>query len=119
MARLMQNHFRECDYLFRFGGEEFVIIIRTGDREQARAAFERFRVAVQEHDFPQVGQITVSIGVAKPDQNIFSVTLLDYADKALYHATQCGRNRVVFFEELIEAGLANLDEVKTGEIEFF
>jgi two-component system cell cycle response regulator len=119
MSQLMQNHFRESDYLFRFGGEEFVIIIRAGDRGQACMAFERFRSNVEEHQFPQVGNVTLSIGVVKLDQNVFSATLLDRADKALYHAKQNGRNQVVFFEELLETGIASLEEVKTGEIEFF
>ncbi|HET6418953.1 MAG TPA: GGDEF domain-containing protein, partial [Geobacteraceae bacterium] len=77
MSQLMQSHFRESDYLFRFGGEEFAIIVRAGDQEQAHKAFERFRVAVENHGFPQVGQVTVSIGVTKLDQNVFSSTLLD------------------------------------------
>ncbi len=119
MSQLLQSHFRESDYLFRFGGEEFAIIIRARNREQASAAFERFRRAVEEHQFPQVGQITVSIGVAKLDQNVFSATLLDYADKALYHAKRNGRNLVVFFEELLDAGVVSLEEVRTGEIEIF
>ncbi len=119
MSQLMQSHFRECDYLFRFGGEEFVIIIRAGDREQACAAFERFRNTVEKHDFPQVGQVTMSIGVVKLDQNVFSATLLDHADKSLYYAKQNGRNQVVFFEELLESGIVSLEEVKTGDIELF
>jgi len=119
ISQLMQNHFRESDYLFRFGGEEFVIIIRAGNLEDARLAFERFRIAVEEHEFPQVGQITVSIGAVKLEQNVFSATLLDYADKALYHAKHNGRNQVVFFEDLLLAGLASVEEVRTGDVEFF
>ncbi len=119
MSQLMQNHFRESDYLFRFGGEEFVVILRAEKKEQACMAFERFRSNVEKHQFPQVGNVTMSIGVVKLDQNVFSATLLDRADKALYHAKQNGRNQVVFFEELLEAGIAGMEDVKTGEIEFF
>jgi two-component system cell cycle response regulator len=119
MSQLMQNHFRESDYLFRFGGEEFVIIIRACNRDQASMAFERFRSTIEKQEFPQIGHITVSIGVVRLDQNVFSSTLLDRADKALYHAKHNGRNQVVFFEELLETGLASLEEVKTGDIEFF
>ncbi|HET6419751.1 MAG TPA: diguanylate cyclase, partial [Geobacteraceae bacterium] len=89
------------------------------DQEQAHKAFERFRVAVENHGFPQVGQVTVSIGVTKLDQNVFSSTLLDYADKALYHVKRNGRNQVAFFEELLEAGFVSLGEVKVGDIEIF
>ena len=119
MSQLMQGHFRENDYLFRFGGEEFVIIIRTQNEEQARRAFERFRVAMETHSFPQVGQVTVSIGVAKMDPSIFSATLLDHADKALYHAKQNGRNQVCFYDNLVSAGLVEETKFTSGEIELF
>jgi two-component system, cell cycle response regulator len=119
MSQLMQGHFRENDYLFRFGGEEFVIIIRTQNEEQARRAFERFRIAMETHHFPQVGQVTVSIGVAKMDPSIFSATLLDHADKALYYAKQNGRNRVCFYENLVNSGLVEETEITSGEVELF
>jgi diguanylate cyclase (GGDEF)-like protein len=119
LAQLMQHHFRESDMLFRFGGEEFVVIVRTGNEEQAHRAFERFRAAVENHPFPQVGMVTVSIGVVKMDPTIFTATLLDRADQSLYHAKKKGRNRVEFFDELLEEGLVSVAEIVAGEIEFF
>jgi diguanylate cyclase (GGDEF)-like protein len=118
-AQLMQGHFRESDYLFRFGGEEFVIIVRTANEELAQRAFERFRRAVEEHLFPQVGQVTISIGVTKMDPSVFTATLLDHADKALYYAKQNGRNQVCFFENLLSSGLVETSEIVMGEIELF
>ncbi len=118
-SQLMQGNFRENDYLFRFGGEEFVILIRTLDKEQASRAFERFRAAIEAHLFPQVGQVTISIGVIKMDPNIFSVTLLDHADKALYYAKQNGRNQVCFYENLVKDGLIEEKKIDPGEIELF
>lgn len=119
LAQLMQHHFRESDMLFRFGGEEFVVIVRTGNEEQAHRAFERFRAAVENHFFPQVGQVTISIGVVKMDPSIFTATLLDRADQSLYHAKKKGRNRVEFFDELLEEGLVSVAEIVAGEIELF
>lgn len=119
ISQLMQGHFRESDYLFRFGGEEFVIIVRAASEELAQRAFERFRCAVAEHHFPQIGQVTVSIGVTKMDPATFSATLLDHADKALYYAKQNGRNQVCFFEKLLENGLVESSEILAGEIELF
>jgi len=118
-SQLMQGHFRENDYLFRFGGEEFVIIIRAPTEELAGKAFERFRAAIATNRFPQVGQVTVSIGVVKLDSSIFSATLLDHADKALYFAKQNGRNQVCFYERLVQSGLIAEPEIKSGEIDFF
>jgi len=119
LSQLMQHHFRESDFLFRFGGEEFIAIVRTGNEEQAHKAFERFRSAVEKHPFPQVGKITVSIGVVKMDPMIFTTTLVDRADQSLYHAKKKGRNRVEFFDELLEEGLVKITEIAAGEIELF
>lgn len=119
ISQLMQGHFRENDFLFRFGGEEFVIILRSPTNERAQKAFERFRNAICTHPFPQVGQVTISIGVTKLDPKIFKTTLLDRADKALYFAKQNGRNQVCFYEDLIYKGLITENDMITGEIELF
>ncbi|OEU74990.1 MAG: hypothetical protein BA874_00905 [Desulfuromonadales bacterium C00003068] len=118
-SQLMQAHFRENDYLFRFGGEEFVIILSAPTEEKALIAFDRFRVAMEEYPFPQVGQVTVSIGVIKMDPSIFTATLLDHADKALYYAKNNGRNKICNYGELLEKGLVEEKEIISGEIEFF
>jgi two-component system, cell cycle response regulator len=118
-SQLMKGHFRENDYLFRFGGEEFVIFIRSTDEDNAYIAFDRFRKALESYSFPQVGKITISIGVAKMDRSIFTATLLDHADKALYYAKQNGRNQVCFFETLLEKGLVEDTNFTAGEIELF
>lgn len=119
LSQLMQKHFRESDYLFRFGGEEFIVLLRAGDAVQARQAFERFRRAIENYEFPQVGQVTISVGVVKMDSGTFTATLLDRADQALYHAKHNGRNRIEFFEELLEAGRVQIAEIATGDIELF
>ncbi len=119
LSQLMQSHFRESDFLFRFGGEEFIVIVRTGDREQAHMAFERFRSAVENHPFPQVGKVTVSIGVTSMDPTIFTTTLLDQADQSLYHAKKMGRNMIKFFDELVQDGLVEVAEIVPGGIELF
>jgi len=119
LSQLMQHHFRESDFLFRFGGEEFIVIVRTGTVEQAKKAFERFRSTVEQHPFPQVGKVTVSIGVVRMDHSIFTTTLIDRADQSLYYAKKKGRNRVEFFDELLIEGLVKIAEIVPGEIELF
>lgn len=119
LAQLMQHHFRDSDFLFRFGGEEFIVIVRTANEEQAHRAFERFRAAVENHLFPQVGQVTVSIGVIKMEPTVFTATLLDRADQSLYHAKRRGRNRVEFFDELLAEGVVSVAEIVTGDVELF
>lgn len=118
-SQLMQAHFRENDYIFRFGGEEFVIILCAPTREKARKAFDRFRRAMEGHSFPQVGQVTISIGVTQMRPDIFTATLLDHADKALYHAKNSGRNKTCFYEDLLEQGIIEEKNTISGDIELF
>jgi diguanylate cyclase (GGDEF)-like protein len=104
LAQKMQNSFRSSDLLFRFGGEEFVVVLEPVSFDMAELALERFRAAVATHAFPLVGRITISIGFARITENDFPTSILDYADKALYFAKDQGRNRVYNYESLLASG---------------
>ncbi|MCK9396402.1 MAG: GGDEF domain-containing protein [Methylobacter sp.] len=99
-SQLMGKCFRYNDFLFRFGGEEFVVILNLASQEMAVSAFNRFREAVASYNFPTVGRVTVSIGLTHVDGISMPTTQLDHADKALYHAKESGRNRVVLYEDM-------------------
>lgn len=114
-SQLLEKHFRYNDFLFRFGGEEFVVIINLVNQEVAESTFDRFRHTVEQHVFGAVGKVTVSIGVAHVDNNIMPVTLLERADKALYYAKEHGRNQVRMFEKIEEFQVDD-DE---GDIDLF
>ncbi|MBC7202438.1 MAG: GGDEF domain-containing protein, partial [Pusillimonas sp.] len=98
VAALLQSHCRGGDFLFRMGGEEFLMLLVDVGRERALELSEALRCAVQEHVFelPEADSLnlTVSIGCAvycgHPDYSY----LLREADKALYEAKEGGRNRV-------------------------
>ncbi|MFT6907380.1 MAG: diguanylate cyclase (GGDEF)-like protein [Oleiphilaceae bacterium] len=96
-AGLMEKVFRNSDFLFRFGGEEFLVIINQTDKEGTEAALERFRAEVEEYDFP-FNKITVSIGYTKLDAKIAQNVTLENADSALYQAKSKGRNQIVYKE---------------------
>lgn len=99
VSQLMQRSFRSIDRLFRFGGEEFVVILGPQTQHGVELALERFRMRVEQHLFPQVGQITVSLGVTKIRPfEVLSMTM-GRADHAMYQAKADGRNRVVFFAD--------------------
>ena len=103
VANLLRTSFRAQDQIFRFGGEEFVILLRAVTQHYAGYIFDRFRAAVEEHDFPQVGRVTVSVGfVCARDAS--SVEILGHADQALYYAKQHGRNQVGDFQDLVARG---------------
>lgn len=114
-SQLMEKHFRYNDFLFRFGGEEFVVILNLVNQDDAEMAFERFRKAISEYVFPTVGQVTVSIGVAHIDSTVIPTTLLDRADKALYNAKDNGRNRLTIYEKIADS----LSDTSAGETELF
>ncbi|MBO9738361.1 GGDEF domain-containing protein [Xanthomonas axonopodis pv. begoniae] len=119
VAQLMQRAFRQDDLLFRFGGEEFVIVLRGVDRDTAVHLFERFRPAVAEHLFPQVGQVTLSTGIVALTHGRLISEMLDEADKALYWAKQHGRNRAAVYAELIAGGHLQQVAQPVGSIDLF
>jgi diguanylate cyclase (GGDEF)-like protein len=114
-SQLMGKCFRYNDFLFRFGGEEFVVILNFVDQETALAAFNRFRETVANYHFPTVGRVTVSIGLTHVDGISMPTTHLDHADKALYHAKDSGRNRVILYEDIAEF----IQDDNLNEIELF
>lgn len=119
LSQQFRKTLRADDQVFRFGGEEFVLIIGCNNVEESRATLERLRQDVASMKIPQVGSITVSIGATMIAPATFDGTLLDYADKALYHSKDTGRNRVTFFEDLVTQGLAQPEHAKDMEINLF
>lgn len=118
-ANLMKKTFRENDLLFRFGGEEFVVLLSLTDSSHVSIAAERFRSVVEKTSFPQVGQVTVSIGIALISIGEMPRITMDRADRALYFAKQNGRNQVQIYEDLVENGLLKTQTIKAGDIELF
>lgn len=118
LAQQMRTSFRQSDVLFRFGGEEFVMLIAAQDDAAVHHVLDRFRLYIAEHAFPQVGHVTVSIGHARITESDYPEIVLDRADKALYFAKQNGRNSVHGYESLTERGeLAS--PVALGSIDLF
>lgn len=118
VANIMRSAFRQQDRLFRFGGEEFVVLLRHVSFENACNTLERFRQKVASQDFPQTGQITISAGFAKIRSGDTPTAILGYADEALYYAKENGRNQVFHYETLVKEGRLPVKHVNT-EAEFF
>lgn len=118
LSQIMQDNFRDADLLFRYGGEEFLVILEPIEYVKALAVLERFRKTVESFEFPLVGSVTISLGFAKINEGAFPATILDYADKALYYAKKHGRNCVFNYEKLVEQGkLVKPDE--SGTVDLF
>lgn len=103
-ANLMGNSFRKQDLLFRYGGEEFVVAIARATEADAHMVLERFRKKLEMFDFPQAGNVTVSIGVAKLVAGTHPSVVIEQADKALYYSKENGRNQISNYHGLVETG---------------
>ncbi|MDY3199009.1 MAG: GGDEF domain-containing protein, partial [Pseudomonadaceae bacterium] len=103
VAALMLNHSRAGDYLFRMGGEEFLMImVDVNDHSAAKAADNiRRAIAAETFRLPQdvTMHLTVSLGLAVYNGHPDYQQLLRRADDALYQAKNNGRNRVVIAPE--------------------
>lgn len=98
-AKLLIRTCRESDLAFRAGGEEFFIILRNTSLEGAKILAERLRTkteitAIMYQKFSI--KLTVSIGITEYKPSDTYTSLMDRADKALYHAKNNGRNVVCF-----------------------
>ena len=119
LARLMRTCFRFHDQLYRFGGEEFLVLMRCSGEAEAACALERLRTATETHHFPQVGTITVSIGFSEIRPGDTPSGAFERADKALYHAKAHGRNQVCSYSALIASGDLVDQAAKMGDMELF
>lgn len=96
MALLMRDASRSSDVLCRSGGEEFLILLPDTGLEDATAIAERLRQRTEAQAFGEVGQVTLSAGVAVSAGSDGDAPLaLKRADAAMYQAKRQGRNRVV------------------------
>lgn len=95
-ALCLKKQCRPYDTIVRWGGEEFVVLLRATDEHAAIHFAERIRLAVQKgFDPPLPFDLKISIGLAQYHENDTLESLTDRADKALYYAKQTGRNKVV------------------------
>lgn len=97
VAASIKSQLRNVDMVFRFGGEEFLILLSNTGREAAAMVGERLRFAVQAEDYSTDGksiELTVSLGCSTLLPGESAESLLRRADSALYVAKREGRNRL-------------------------
>jgi diguanylate cyclase (GGDEF)-like protein len=96
IANALKGTMRETDRLYRYGGEELLMLMPSTDIGDALTAAERARIAVEELKIPHMASplehLTISAGVASSDEEEWQI-LVDNADTALYQAKDCGRNQ--------------------------
>lgn len=98
LAAVIEDQIRPYDRVYRYGGEEFLVLLQDTPAKAAQLAMERLRQVVENHEFGNAEQqlaVTLSIGVASSDQMAALEELIKAADTALYSAKDRGRNQVV------------------------
>jgi diguanylate cyclase (GGDEF)-like protein len=97
MTDIMSTVLRKSDYVSRYGGEEFLIIVKDNNLKNVVNIAEKIRIAVSSHVFFQEIKITSSCGVKVNNLEGSSFDeLIKAADKKMYKAKHNGRNRVEF-----------------------
>lgn len=104
IAQIMKKTFRKTDILGKYGGDEFIILLKDIDENYITFVLERFKSQIENFNFnpetSRVSHLTISIGVSffpKDGENLD--TLIDKADKALYTAKNLGKNNLFIFDD--------------------
>ncbi|MBP7981982.1 MAG: GGDEF domain-containing protein [Arenimonas sp.] len=93
-AGLIKRNTRQNDRFFRFGGEEFLMLVHNGQPDEAEAIAEKIRHATEQCMDAGLQDVTVSLGVASLERGESCEQWVSRADAAMYRAKQMGRNRV-------------------------
>ncbi len=104
VGQKLSEHLRENDIVGRYGGEEFILILKRSSQHRARRIAERCRAAIEslviEHEDGRSIRITASFGIALSANKLKPQQLLNQADKALYAAKAGGRNQIKCYFEI-------------------
>ena len=101
VVRVLKDTMRESDFLCRWGGEEFVVLLNNTSLNEAEALAERMQICIEQHAFPQIGDsITASFGVTEKNEKDDIESVFKRLDNSLYLAKLTGRNRVISNENL-------------------
>ena len=120
LAQQMTNSFRENDLLFRYGGEEFAMVLMDITAQQAQQSLVRFREKIAAYAFPDMDQLTVSIGFTDFDKNLSMDELINQADNALYYCKTTTRNAVHSYQDLVAKELIpKVEAVKAPRLEIY
>ncbi len=92
LAQSLKKNIRETDLFARWGGEEFVILLKNTDVERSLRVLEKFRVIIENIQHEKAGRITASFGVTEYQKGDTLDMMLQRADEALYQAKDAGRN---------------------------
>ncbi len=105
LGMIIRQSIRTGDMAFRYGGEEFVLLLPGANGTLGHKIAERLRQQVEASSFSHGKQevpVTISIGISVKNPGTDSQTVFEQADSALYKAKQAGRNNVQWFAQELE-----------------
>ena len=116
IAEILKGAFRSSDHIYRFGGEEFVVLLPNCDLTGAALCAERCRAEIESHKFVDaLENVTASSGIAERQPDELPMQLLDRADGLLYASKSKGRNLVTAGCEWREAASADgIERLRSG-----
>ncbi|MBU1726982.1 MAG: sensor domain-containing diguanylate cyclase [Candidatus Omnitrophica bacterium] len=103
LALLLKNQSRNMDFVCRYGGEEFTMILPSTDKKEALLLAERLRIDIEKNHFIHEEilpnkKLTVSIGLASfPENGLTPSDIINSSDKALYQAKNKGKNNTAVY----------------------
>lgn len=103
LSKIFLENVRGYDDVYRWGGEEFLIILQT-NQANAITVMERIRQLVEETTFKYEKKnmhITISIGITQFRQDFDDITIISATDSVLYKSKQEGKNKITIYQELL------------------
>lgn len=108
LANLFKSTLRKQDYIARWGGEEFLILLTDTDVASSLIMAERLRQTIMDHVFhyqEEKVQVTLTFGISEYCDNLSMEDIIKRADRALYQGKSSGRNKCVVYDQLSDMGL--------------
>jgi len=99
IAHKIKENIRSSDFVFRWGGEEFIVLCLEIDKSNLLQLAHKVRQSVEQHHFDVLGYKTISIGATMSNEDDTVQSIINRADKALYEVKNNGRNSVKFLEQ--------------------
>jgi diguanylate cyclase (GGDEF)-like protein len=100
IAKILDTHTRSQDYVGRWGGEEFIILLPATQLDDAVKSAEKLRLLIELYSWSKKASVTASFGVSHVAKGLTPEQVFIEADKALYQSKESGRNKVTRSDQL-------------------
>ena len=100
IGEIFRQNIRKNDFVGRYGGEEFLIILKTDNLEQIVPRIEKIKQTIEQTDFNINFETTMTFGIQIYDGTKDIDQVIKEADDALYHGKKSGRNQIVIYNNM-------------------